>query len=218
MHFKDRRDVAERLAVRLDAYRGRRPLVLGVPRGGVPMARIIADALGGDLDVVLVRKLRAPGQPELAIGAVDESGAVVKGRLFGIADTGYLQAELRAQLGTIRQRRALYTRARPPLDPAGRVLIVVDDGVATGASMMAAVHALRMRQPQAIVVAVGVAPPASLADLRAVADEVVCLHPAEDFEAVGQFFGDFSQVSDAEVAAALRRDPMQINTLVDQKL
>ena len=205
MRFKDRRDAAERLAGRLDAYRGRRPLVLGVPRGGVPMARIIADLLEGDLDLVLVRKLRAPGQPELAIGAVDESGAVLKGHFFGTADPAYVHAEIRAQLETIRQRRALYTRAHPPIDPAGRIVIVVDDGVATGASMAAAVRALRTREPEAVVVAVGVAPSASVAHLQEVADDVVCLHTPDDFEAVGQFFDDFSQVSDREVAAALDR-------------
>jgi predicted phosphoribosyltransferase len=205
MRFKDRRDAAERLAGRLAVYRGRRPLVLGVPRGGVPMARIIADLLEGDIDVVLVRKLRAPGQPELAIGAVDESGAVLKGRFFGTAVPSYVHAEIRAQLETIRQRRALYTRAHPPIDPAGRTVIVVDDGVATGASMAAAVRALRTREPEAIVVAVGVAPPTSVLNLQEVADDVVCLHTPDDFEAVGQFFDDFTQVSDAEVTAALSR-------------
>ena len=180
-------------------------MVLGVPRGGVPMARIIADLLQGDLDVVLVRKLRAPGQPELAIGAVDESGAVLKGRFFGTADPSYVHAEIRAQLETIRQRRALYTRAHPPIDPVGRMVIVVDDGVATGASMAAAVRALRTRAPEAIVVAVGVAPPTSVASLQEVADDVVCLHTPDDFEAVGQFFDDFTQVSDATVTAALSR-------------
>jgi len=205
MLFKGRRDVAERLAARLAAFRGRHPLVLGLPRGGVPMARIIADALGGEVDVVLVRKLRAPGQPELAIGAVDESGAVLKGPLFGTASPSYVQAEIRAQLETLRHRRALYTRAHPSIDPAGRTVIVVDDGVATGASMEAAVRALRARGPEAIVVAVGVAPPASVRNLQAVADDVLCLDSPADFQAVGQFFDDFTQVSDAEVTAALSR-------------
>jgi putative phosphoribosyl transferase len=205
MRFKDRRDAAERLAGRLAVYLGRRPLVLGVPRGGVPMARVITDLVDGDLDVVLVRKLRAPGQPELAIGAVDESGAVLKGRFFGTAAPSYVHGEIRTQLETLRQRRVLYTRTRPPIDPAGRVVIIVDDGVATGASMAAAVRALRLRGPEAIVVAVGVAPPASVANLHAVADDVVCLLTPDGFEAVGQFFDDFSQVSDATVIAALSR-------------
>lgn len=206
MRFRDRADVAARLAERLAAYRGRRPLVLGVPRGGVPMARTIADVLDGDVDVVLVRKLRAPGQPELAIGAVDEAGTILEGRYFAEVPAGYVQEEVRHQQATLRARRARYTQARAALDPAGRVVIVVDDGLATGASMLAAVRAVRARGPERIVVATGVAPPSSLAGIRAEADEVVCLHVTEDFEAVGQFYDDFSQVTDEEVVAALTVD------------
>ena len=112
MRFKNREEAATLLADRLAVYRRQHPLVLGVPRGAVPMASIIADALGGDVDVVLVRKLRAPGQPELAIGAVDEAGAVLKGRYFGIASDEYLREEVRTQQEILRKRRELYTRAR----------------------------------------------------------------------------------------------------------
>jgi predicted phosphoribosyltransferase len=191
------------LAERLSAYRDTRPLVLGVPRGAVPMARIIAEELGGDLDVVLVRKLRAPGQPELAIGAVDEAGHVLKGVYFDVASDEYVREEIRTQLEIIRNRRELYTRAQPAFDPAGRTVIIVDDGIATGSSMLSAIGSIRARRPRKIVVAIGVAPSATFARMQAAADEVVCLYATEDFYAVGQFFDDFSEVTDDMVVAAL---------------
>ena len=135
MRFRNREEAAALLADRLAAYRGGRPLVLGVPRGAVPMARIIADALGGDLDVVLVRKLRAPGQPELAIGAVDETGSVLKGAYFDVASHEYIREEIRAQQEILRKRRELYTEAQEAVNPAGRIVIVGDDGIATGSSI-----------------------------------------------------------------------------------
>jgi putative phosphoribosyl transferase len=205
MYFKNRSETATQLAARLAAYKGQNPLVLGVPRGAVPMARIIADALGAELDVVLVRKLRAPGQHELAIGAVDEAGAVLKGRYFDIADEEYLRDEIRAQRGVIRARRAMYTKAQKAIDPAGRIVVIVDDGIATGSSMLAAIRSVRARKPRKLVVAIGVAPRQSLASIEAEADEVVCLYSPADFYAVGQFFEDFSEVTDDMVVAALSR-------------
>jgi predicted phosphoribosyltransferase len=162
-------------------------------------------ALGGDLDVVLVRKLRAPGQPELAIGAVDEAGAVLEGRYFEFASDEYVRGEVRAQREILRKRRDLYTRAQRAIDPAGRMVIIVDDGIATGSSMLSAIRSVRARRPQKIVVAIGVAPPASLASMQAEADEVVCLHAPDEFLAVGQFFEDFDEVTDEMVVTALRR-------------
>ncbi|MFA5909345.1 MAG: phosphoribosyltransferase family protein [Vicinamibacterales bacterium] len=205
MQFQNREDAAVRLVDRLAAYRAEHPLVVGIPRGAVPMARIIADALGADLDVVLVRKLRAPAQPELAIGAVDESGAVLEGEYFGSASASQVREEVRTQREILRKRRELYTKAQPPLDPAGRVVIIVDDGVATGSSMLAAIRSIRARRPKKIVVALGVAPPSSLDALRAEADDVICLHAPEPFLAVGRFFEDFSEVTDDMVVAALQR-------------
>jgi predicted phosphoribosyltransferase len=205
MRFKDREEAAAQLAGRLRRFKGQRPLVLGVPRGAVPMARIIADALGGDCDVVLVRKVRAPGQPELAIGAVDETGAVVRSAYFDIASDEYIREELRAQQEILRKRRELYTRAQPAIDPAGRLVVIVDDGIATGSSMLAAIACVRARRPQRIVVATAVAPPESLARVGEAADEVVCLATPEPFYAVGQFFEDFSEVTDDMVVQALAR-------------
>jgi predicted phosphoribosyltransferase len=207
MPFRNREEAAHLLAQRLMAYRGQQPLVLGIPRGAVPMAQIIADALEGELDVVLVHKLGAPGQPEFAIGAVDESGQVYLGpyvqRLRISKD--YIAAETAAQLETLRRRRAMYTPIRPPISPTGRLVIVVDNGIATGASMLAALRAVRAQQPARLIAAVAVAPPQTLERLAQEADEVVCLEAPEAFYAVGHWFEDFSQVTDAEVVAILRQ-------------
>ena len=203
MRFANREEAARLLAGRLTGERGETPLVLGVPRGAVPMARIIADTLGGELDVVLVRKLRAPEQPELAIGAVDEAGTVLKGRYFEIASEEYLRGEIRTQQEILRKRRELYTRVHPAIDPLGRTVIIVDDGVATGSAMRAAIASMGARKPRRLVVAIGVAPPQTLERIRSEADEVVCLHSPADFYAVGQFFEDFSEVTDEMVVAAL---------------
>ncbi len=204
--FRDRLEAAERLSKALAAYRGQRPLVLGIPRGAVPMARRIAERLDGDFDVVLVRKLRAPGQPELAIGSVDESGCtyIAPFAASAGADAQHIEAEKCQQLETIRQRRARYTPLRAPVDPAGRIVIVVDDGLATGATMIAALHGLRQQQPARLVCAVPVAPPDTLAQVRPLADDVVCLETPVGFQAVGQFYRDFDQVEDEEVIALLK--------------
>jgi predicted phosphoribosyltransferase len=203
--FADRIDAARQLATALEAYRGRNPLVLAIPRGAVGMAAVIAEALGGELDVVLVRKLRAPGNPELAVGAVDESGwTYVASHAASVgADTAHIEREKRTQLETLRARRARYTPARPPIDPAGRIAIVVDDGLATGASMIAALHAVRAKSPQELVCAVPVAAPESLERVRPYADELVCLAAPPEFYAVGQFYREFPQVEDDEVVRML---------------
>jgi len=206
MPFTDRADAAGKLARALKAYAGKRPLILAVPRGAVPMGAILADALGGDLDIVLVRKLGAPGNPEFAIGAVDETGwtyLAPHAALAG-ADSVYVDRERAAQLEVLRERRAAYTPGREPTSASGRVVIVVDDGLATGASMMAALHAVRQQQPARLVCAVPVAPPATLEWLRPYADELVCLEAPPRFRAVGEFYRDFPQVEDAEVVACLR--------------
>ncbi|HMA87957.1 MAG TPA: phosphoribosyltransferase family protein [Burkholderiales bacterium] len=203
--FADRIDAARQLAAALEQYRGRNPLVLAIPRGAVGMAAFIAEALEGELDVVLVRKLRAPDNPELAVGAVDESGwTYVASHAASVgADSAHIEREKRTQLETLRARRARYTPARPPLDPAGRIAIVVDDGLATGASMIAALHAVRAKSPQELVCAVPVAAPESLERVRPYADKLVCLAAPAEFYAVGQFYREFPQVEDDEVVRML---------------
>lgn len=204
--FESRAHAAHQLARALARYCGRQPLVLAIPRGAVEMGRILADALGGDLDVVLVRKLRAPDSPEFAVGAIDETGwAYVAPYADSVdADPAYLEREKRLQLETLRRRRAQYTPARAPIDPARRIAIVVDDGLATGATMVAALHAVRAKAPERLVCAVPVASRESVELVRPYADEVVCLATPEGFRAVGQFFRDFRQVEDDEVIALLR--------------
>lgn len=203
--FQDRADAARRLAASLHAFQGQNPLVLAIPRGAVPMGRIIARQLGGELDVVLARKLHAPLLPEVAVGAVDESGwTYVSPQAAHLgADAGYLAKETRTQLQALRERRALYTPVHVPIPLAGRIVIVVDDGLATGATMVAALHGLRARHPAQLVCAVPVASREALALVQPLADEVVCLEVPPDFEAVGQHYREFPQVADVEVVRLL---------------
>lgn len=206
--FKDRDEAARKLVDSLAHLRGRRPLILAIPRGAVPMGRIMADGLDGELDVVLVHKLGAPGNPEFAVGAVDEDGDIEVAewsRGLGVPEE-YLQQEARRQSERLRERRSLYTPVRAPIERAGRVVVVVDDGVATGSTMKSALRSVRKSGPDTLIAAMAVAPPEALDSLREAADEVVCLESPRTFHAVGQFFRDFRQVEDDDVVRALRRN------------
>jgi len=206
MMFHDRNHAAILLAEQLKDYQGKNPLILAIPRGAVPMAKIIADQLGGEFDVVLVRKLRAPDYPELAIGSIDESGwTYIADHAASVgADNEYIEAERQQQIATIKQRRAQYTPVRPPIDPAGRIVIVIDDGLATGATMISALHGLRSRKPARLICAIPVSPPETLRKIHPLADQVVCLDAPDNFRAVGQFYVNFPQVDDEEVINILQ--------------
>jgi predicted phosphoribosyltransferase/dienelactone hydrolase len=204
--FRDRSDAARQLARALAHLRDSRPLVLAIPRGAVPMGRIVAEALGGELDIVLVRKLGAPGHPELAIGAVDESGWTYVNEFapLAAADADWIERSTAAERAVMRERRRRYAPDLAQIDPRDRTVIVIDDGLATGATMIAALHALRARKPARLVCAVPVAATDSIEAVRRHADEVVCLATPEPFGSVGQHYLRFDQVDDEEVIECLR--------------
>jgi putative phosphoribosyl transferase len=214
MLFENREHAARLLARRLSAYyKNKNPLLLAIPRGAIGMAEIIADVLGGELDVVLVHKLGAPGQPELAIGAIDETGNVFLSGYGLDIDSAYLEAEKQAQLEVLRKRRAQYTPSRGPIDPHDRIVIVVDDGIATGSTLTAALRAIRRSKPKKLIGAVAVASPPAAHAMSREADAMVCLDVPAEFYAVGQFFEDFSQVSDEEVTAILQKSEPTISAV-----
>ncbi len=213
--FRDRTDAGHRLAAALSGYARRDPVVLALPRGGVPVALEVAEALHAPLDLLLVRKIGLPDQPELAMGAVVDGAApiVVRNRdiiAFSGVDEEAFEAVCRRELAEIERRRARYIGARRRAPIAGRVVIVVDDGIATGATVKAALEAIRARGPQELVLAVPVAPPQVLAALRSLVDDIVCLLTPEAFDAIGYFYDDFTQVEDAAVEAALARCPVPV--------
>jgi predicted phosphoribosyltransferase len=187
-------------------YKNKNPLVLGIPRGALPMAKIIANALGGELDVVLVHKLSHPESPELAIGAIDESGSAFVSDWAADVDPEYLEAEKQRQLEVLRRRRAIYTPLHAPIDPRGRIVIVVDDGIATGSTMTAALRAVRARNPKELVGAVAVASTEAARAMLHECDALICLKIPHEFYAVGQFFNDFSQVTDEDVVEILKKE------------
>lgn len=209
MIFKNREEAGWKLAERLRAYTGREDvIVLGIPRGGVEVAFPVAEALGVPMDIFLSRKLGVPGQEELAFGAVASDGTrYLNERIVEVAQLKDEEVEriTRQTMKTLREREACYRMGRGPLDVTGKTVILVDDGIATGASMEAAVRMLKKMQPARLVVAFPVAPTGICPRLRREADEVVCLQEERDFFAVGQFYQDFSQVSDEEVIELLRR-------------
>ena len=207
--FRDRVQAGRMLARALEAYRGRGDvLVLALPRGGVPVACEIAAALGAQVDLMIVRKLGTPGQEELAMGAIASGGIRVLNEdvvgPLGISEMALAQVEARERR-EIERREREYRGERPRPAVAGRCVVLVDDGVATGATMRAAIAGLRRQQPARLVVAVPVAPPETVEVLKAEADEVVCLAAPEIFMAIGRWYIDFAQLSDDDVRECLAR-------------
>jgi putative phosphoribosyl transferase len=208
MSFTDRADAGRQLAARLLYLRGEHPVVLGLPRGGVPVAAEVAAALGAPLDVLVVRKLGVPQQPELGMGAVGEDGVrVINGevvRLAGVSADALDAVETREQT-EVRRRARRYRGGRARLRLDGRTAVVVDDGIATGSTARAACQIAGAQGAARVVLAVPVAPPGWGDRLAGVADELVCVATPGHFLAIGEFYGDFTQTSDAEVAACLDR-------------
>lgn len=204
--FRDRTQAGERLADALEQAGVAADVVLAIPRGALPLGRAVADRLGAPLDVVVAKKIGAPDNPELAVGAVAEDGSVWRNRDL-IAELGveeaYLERERRSVAEAAREKADRY-RQGPSPDLTGRRVVVVDDGVATGATMRACLQRVRESDPASVVVAVPVGPPDTLADLEAFADEVIALETPEAFRAVGAYYRDFAQVPDEEARTYLR--------------
>ena len=206
--FANRHDAGRQLAAALESVVDARALVLGLPRGGVIVAAIVARQQGGELDVVLVKKLRAPGNPELALGAIAEDGKVyLNDEVVGLtgASESYLAAERAERLREIHAQAAAYRAVRPRVPVTGRRVVLVDDGLATGATMIAAIQCTVLAKPERLIVAVPVSPPETartIARLKGV-DQFICLETPAWFRGVGQFYRDFEQVPDEEVIRLL---------------
>jgi putative phosphoribosyl transferase len=210
MPFKNRLAAGRRLAVALAEYRQSMPIVLALPRGGVPVAAEVAAALKASLDLILVRKIGVPGQPELAMGAVaDGTAPVIVRNADIIRYAGVTETEFNAvrdkELAEIERRRNYYLEGRTPVVVSGRTVIVIDDGIATGATTRTALRALRAQGAKQLVLAVPVAAKETLDELREEADNIICLEAPAWFQAVGAFYSDFRQVTDAEVVEILAR-------------
>jgi len=205
--FVDRAEAGWMLVERLRGECLENPLVLAIPRGGVEVGAVLARGLGAELDIVLSRKLRAPHQPELALGAVSENGEIYLNHFArAMTDVGdaFIEAERQRQLGEIARRKTMFRAVRPQAPIAGRTVILTDDGIATGATMIAALHWVRAAGAKEIIVAVPVGSPDRLDAIRPLCDRLVCLERPEAFWAIGQFYRDFEQVEDARVVELLR--------------
>lgn len=205
--FKNRENAALQLAHRLKPLGLEAPVVLAIPRGGVVIGAVLARELGGELDVVLARKLRAPYQRELAIGSVSEDGTVyLDPTAWGVegVSEAYLEAERGRQVADIEHRRELFRATVPAIDVTGRPVIITDDGIATGSTMYAALHVLRNLKPREVVMAVPVAPPDVLERFAAQCDRIICLLTPDYLGAISQFYDEFAQVEDDEAVKLLR--------------
>jgi len=206
--FRNRVEAGQRLGEALKDLKGRDVIVLGIPRGGVVVASEVAEALGAPLDVIITRKVSPPGEPEYALGAVGQDGEVIMDQKAAVSlgvDKGYLEAEIARKRVEVRERTLKFRGERPFPSLAGKVVVVVDDGMATGSSVSAAVLSIKKRGPKEVVVAVPVAPSDAVETLTEDGNRVVCLETPGAFFAIGEFYGDFEQVDDEEVREILDR-------------
>lgn len=208
--FKDRIEAGQKLAKELERFRDEKPVILALPRGGLPIGYEVAKALQAPLDIILVRKIGTPGAPELAVGAVvdGENPELVLNedvvRIHGVPES-YIEQHAKQELGEIERRRKLYRADHPLVDVEGKTAIVVDDGIATGATVRAALKGVRKRNPETLILGVPVAPPETIESLKEEADEVICLEMPPNFRAISMHYGSFPQLQDEEVIDILRQ-------------
>jgi predicted phosphoribosyltransferase len=205
--FKNRKEAGRLLAAHLEEFRGKALIILAIPRGGIVIGREVAMALGAPLDIVVTRKIGAPSQPEFAIGAITQDGNLIldeeSSRMVG-ASAAYLRSESQRQFKEVKARLKRYREGRPYPPLKGKLVVIVDDGIATGHTVKAAIMSVRRHEPLSVVVAVPVAPGESIAQISRDADKVICLQTPEPFFAIGEFYEDFEQVTDDEVRDTLR--------------
>jgi putative phosphoribosyl transferase len=216
MIFRDRYEAGERLVEPLLRLHLRNPLVLGIPRGGVAVAAAIAEKLPAELDVVLTHKLGAPGQPELAIGAVDESGHIILAPYAKTVPRSYINEEAASQLEVMRQRSRLFRDIKPMASMTDRSVILVDDGIATGWTMFAAIDVVKRYRPYQLIVAIPVGAQETVDKLRSISDRVICLQSPANFMAVGEFYEHFQAVEESEVIEMLKRSKTHATTQMEQ--
>lgn len=213
--FASREEAGEALAKELTGLTLQRPVVLALPRGGIPVGLKVAQALGAPLDLLMVRKVGVPWQPEFAAAAIgdgEQHELVLNETAMSMAGlvAGDLRASIKEELAEIERRRTLYLAGRPPVAIRDRSVIIVDDGIATGTTLRVAIKALRKRGPKELIVAVPVGPPDTIATLRSEVDRVVCVSQPEPFYAIGNFYGDFHPLSDGEVTSLLAQAPRDV--------
>ena len=201
--FKDRYDAAMQLVLKLEKYRGKDGIVLAIPRGGVPIGYVIAKELGLPLEIILSKKIGHPYNPELAIGSVTLHGAIIDDNVLDV-DMDYIHRTADRILHDLKEKFRLYMGNQKPTSLKNKTVIVVDDGVATGNTLIATVHAIRKDKPKEVVIAIPVSPSKTTEKLRGISDELICLYTPQIFYGVGQFYENFSQVTDEEVIKHLK--------------
>lgn len=210
--FKDRYDAAMELALKLEKYKGRDGIVLAIPRGGVPIGYVVAKDLGFPLEIILSKKIGHPNNPEFAIGSVSLDGVVINDNVTDVSED-YIHREADRILQDLKTKFKYYMGDQEPTDLKNKTVIIIDDGIATGSTVIATVNSIRKMKPKEIIIAAPVASPSSINKLKSITDEIVCLSIPQNFMGVGQFYYDFSQVEDEEVIHLLKEANTKSNVL-----